>query len=165
MRNAIILTIVLIFVGTASAAPAAPEVIVNNATMECSHFMAGDECMDCEIPPGWVSLGYNTWECPADYREVTANVTCSRFKIDRCCTEGHSGAPGECEGMIINELTRQCRFLNENEAVPAGWRGKPPATPNNAWTCPEGYTWSGENGCLGAFLLSAVLWGAFFWKT
>ncbi|MDD5172343.1 MAG: hypothetical protein PHF60_04895 [Candidatus ainarchaeum sp.] len=157
------LAIFVLFVCAAVwAAPAPPEIIVNNQTMECSQFNAGDECMNCEIPEGWTSLGYNTRECPTGYTEVNAPRNCSGFKIGRCCSVGHSGALGECDDMIVNHLTMQCMF-NEGGTVPPGWEGKPEGTDAWDWQCPEGYGWPEEGlpggpcPCTAAFLLSGLV--------
>ncbi len=148
----------LVFTPLAFAAPAPPEVIVNNQTMECSQFNAGDECVNCEIPEGWTSLGYNTRECPAGYTEVDAQRNCSGFRNSRCCSMGHSGALGECAGMAINNLTRQCMFVNGT--APPGWEMKPEGTDASEWQCPEGYAWPGEGlpgcPCATAFLLCGL---------
>jgi hypothetical protein len=133
--------IALIFLFLAAsclAAPAPPEIIVNNATMECSMFNAGDECTRCEIPEGWVSLGFGTGQCPEGYAEVTAARNCTPGKNARCCSEGHSGAMGDCGEMAINRQTKQCMFTNAT--VPAGWEGKTDGE-DGPWQCPEGYAW------------------------
>jgi hypothetical protein len=146
------------------AAPAPPEMIVNNQTMECSYFNAGDECVNCEIPEGWTSLGYGTTECPAGYTEAIVEKTCTPFKVGRCCSMGHSGALGECDDMVVNYLTRQCMFANGT--VPLGWEGKPEGTDAWEWQCPEGYGWPAEGlpggcPCTAAFLLCGLVFFVF----
>lgn len=146
------------------AAPAPREIIVNDQTMECSQFFAGDECMDCEIPDGWRSLGYDTWECPEGYTETDAQVECTPFKIGRCCSTGHSGALGECDDMVVNYLLKQCMFADGT--APPGWEGKPEGTEDSDWQCPEGYGWPeegipGSACCTGAFLLGGLVFLVF----
>jgi hypothetical protein len=129
----------LIMIALVAAAPAPPEIIINNMTMECSEYNAGDECTSCAIPDGWTSLGRNTAECPDGYAEADANVVCTPAINPRCCSEGHSGAMGGCDRMVVNRLGRQCRFLSENEGIPPGWEGMADGTV--AWECPEGFVW------------------------
>ena len=134
----------MLFCNGAFAAPAPPEIIVNNATMQCSHFMAGDECTSCGIPQGWTSLGYGVTQCPPGYARVAANVTCGGFMVERCCSEGHSGADGNCSDMVVNDLTRQCAFVENAPSaqqcvLPPEWQKKPAG---GQWLCPAGYSWT-----------------------
>ena len=132
--------IALILIATlVAAAPSPPEIIVNNRTMECSPYNAGDECTRCAVPDGWAGLGYGTVECPQGYAETRAPIVCTPAANERCCSEGHSGAPGECGRMIVNRLAGQCRFLPENESIRPGWEGK--ADGSEEWECPEGFAW------------------------
>jgi len=128
----------------ASAAPAPPEIIVNNATMQCSDFMAGDECVNCEIPQGWTSLGYGVYECPPGYAETTADIICTPGRNEFCCSEGHSGADGNCTDMVVNDLTGQCAFVENAPSaqqcvLPPEWQKKPAGS---RWLCPSGYSWT-----------------------
>ncbi len=132
--------IILIF-SICSAVPAPPEIIVNGQTRQCADFMAGDECFSCEMPSGWTSLGYNTYECPQGYEKIELKLNCSGFKNERCCSNGHSGGAGACQDMIINDVTKQCAF-SDGGAVPSGWKGKPGGAENAQWVCPSGYGWS-----------------------
>jgi len=152
--------IVLFFAASCLAAPAPPEIIVNNATMECSAFNAGDECTRCEIPEGWTSLGYGTVACPEGYSEISAARNCTPGRNERCCSEGHSGSLGECDGMAVNHNAKQCMF--GNGTAPTGWETKPDGTDARDWQCPEGYGWAeggaaGGNACSAAFLLCALM--------
>ena len=144
--------------GAASAAPAPYEAIVDNATMECSDFNRGDECYRCEIPEGWSSLGYGS-SCPEGYTQVSAPGECTPSKNSRCCSQGHSGAMGDCGGMIVNYLTEECRFLQQGEGIPQGWEGMPSG--GGSWQCPSGYKWPAEEGGAGicpiAVSLGAVM--------
>lgn len=132
----------LLIMGIGFAAPAAPEIIVNNQTMECSDYNAGDECTSCEIPAGWASLGLDVQECPEEYSKVAADRNCTPARNERCCSEGHSGSPGDCDGMAVNHLLKQCMFADG--AAPAGWETKPDGTDARDWQCPEGYGWREE---------------------
>jgi len=134
----------ILIAALAAAAPSPPEIIVNNRTMECSPYNAGDECTRCAIPDGWTSLGYGTVECPQGYAETRAPIVCTPAANERCCSEGHSGSMGACGRMIVNRLGMQCRFLSENESTPPGWEGRPGGS--EAWECPEGYAWVGNAG-------------------
>jgi hypothetical protein len=144
---------------TCFAAPAPHEMLVNEQTKQCADFMAGDECFTCEIPVGWTSLGYGTYECPEGYTQIEVELECSGFKVDRCCSTGHSGAAGACEDMVINEVTQQCAFLDGGE-VPSGWKGKPDHIENAQWMCPEGYSWTEKAepcACAIGFVLLGLL--------
>ncbi len=148
---------VLLLFGTAFAAPAPLQTIVNDATGECADFSAGDECVSCEIPAGWRSLGVDA-ECPEGYSAAAGPAKeCTRARIDRCCSEGHSGAPGDCGDVEINRLLMRCRFGNGSEPWP-GWEGKPDAVDDADWACPEGFSWEGEAAqpCIAGALLFAV---------
>lgn len=135
--------IFLIFAAACLAVPAPMETIINNQTMECSDFSRGDECVSCEIPAGWASLGYDVNECPGGYAEVSAQGNCTRFRISRCCSEGHSGAAGDCDDVIVNKAAKQCAFRNESAcATPAGWVD----AEGEFGFCPADYEWK-EDAC------------------
>jgi len=128
----------------AFAAPAPPEIIVNSATMQCADFMAGDECVRCTIPQGWASLGYGVTQCPAGYTQVAANITCTGLRIERCCSEGHTGGDGNCTDMVVNDIAGQCAFVNNAPSAQqcglgSGWQAKQAGV---RWLCPAGYSWS-----------------------
>jgi len=128
----------------ALAAPAPPELVVNHESKQCAEFVAGDECVSCSPPAGWEVLG-NQWEteCPAGYTQVEIVPICTPHKVTFCCTEGHSGAPGDCEDVVINEATEQCAFVEDINACPAlpeGWE-------KHGADCPY-YDWAEDITCL-----------------
>lgn len=127
------------------AAPMPREVVVNHVTKECDDdFFAGDECMDCHPPSGWVSIGRN-WNttCPENYTNKSATVKCTPFKDSFCCSEFHSGASGNCKDMIISNIRKECAFVDDinKSVVPTGWSKKPPTTKSYNWLCPNTYKW------------------------
>jgi len=125
-----------------------PEIIVNDTFRQCSEFFAGDECSYCEPPAGWRSLGYGSLEsCPSDYSVVSVSGICWSGRNPFCCTEGHSGAPGDCENMIRNDSSMECAFLENasNCTLPAGWIRRPELMPIYEWTCPLDYNWTSVN--------------------
>lgn len=129
----------------AFAAPAPPELVVNHETKQCAEFVAGDECVSCSPPAGWEVLG-NSWEteCPAGYSQVEIVPTCAPHKVTFCCTEGHSGAAGDCADVVINEAAEQCAFvedINDCPALPEGWE-------KYGADCPY-YDWAEDVTCLG----------------
>ena len=165
-----------------SAAPVPPLRVVNHETKECGETFGGDECMDCFPPEGWESLGYAmSVPCPEGYTVVdNVEYTCQGFKIDRCCSEGHSGAAGDCEDLLITDKEKQCAFVDDVQscALPEGWTSKPAATAAREWLCPAGYQWletlsceepesSGKQagskgvGCPGAALVGTVTIGLY----
>jgi hypothetical protein len=109
----------------ALAAPAPPQLVVNHETKQCAEFSAGDECVSCVPPAGWEILGNSVeTECPAGYAQVEIVPICAARKVSFCCTEGHSGAPGDCEDVVINKATGQCAFvedINRCPSLPGGW--------------------------------------------
>ena len=147
-RLLISLLFVLGFTGSFSAnaevlpAPAPNKVVVNHETRQCALIFGGDECMDCFPPEGWEVLGYYPDVlCPEGYEEVSdLEIDCRHFQNDHCCTEGHSGASGDCENMVINSHQELCAFIeNAAEAeLPSGWKARPGNTPLQEWLCPYG---------------------------
>ncbi|HUW95553.1 MAG TPA: hypothetical protein VMW58_07175 [Anaerolineae bacterium] len=127
----------------ALAAPAPPELVVNHGSKQCAEFWAGDECFSCSAPAGWEILGrLPEAECPDGYTEVEIDRTCSAHKVDFCCTEGHSGAPGDCEDVVINRAKEQCAFvedIGECPALPRGWE-------RHGVDCPY-YEWADQVDC------------------
>ena len=123
-----------------SAAPAPDKVVVNYETRQCALIFGGDECMDCFPPEGWEVLGYYPdVMCPEDYEEVNdLEIECRHFRNDHCCTEGHSGASGNCADLVVNSREKLCAFVeNAAEAdLPSGWKAKPENTPLQEWLCP-----------------------------
>jgi len=128
----------------ALAAPAPPELIVNHETKQCAEFVSGDECVYCSPPEGWEILGgLEEAECPEGYTTVEIQAVCQAAKNDFCCTEGHSGAPGDCEDVVINEAAGQCAFvedINDCPALPGGWE-------KHGADCPY-YDWAEDVACL-----------------
>ena len=122
------LTLVVLFCSGSQgvfAAPAPPQLVVNHESKQCAEFSGGDECIYCSPPDGWEILG-NSWEteCPAGYAQVEIVSTCTAQKVSFCCTEGHSGAAGDCEDVVINEATEQCAFVEDISvcpSLPRGW--------------------------------------------
>ena len=66
-----------------------------------------------------------------------------------CCTEGHSGAAGACEDMVINRATFKCAFVDDIHAckLPLGWSAKPEDIPVYEWECPGLYGWTDDVDC------------------
>lgn len=127
----------------ASAAPMPLLMIANNNSMQCARFLPGDECMDCTPPVGWEVLGpYSS--CPEGYTMVTVNGNCKGFEQEHCCTEKHSGASGDCQNMVMKNLTKQCAFLTNarDASLPAGWMKMPANASSSNWVCPLDYTWT-----------------------
>ena len=127
-RSLLLVLIIMLFCSAAegiAAAPVPPELAVNHESKQCAEFWGGDECVVCSLPAGWESLG-GLWEaeCPADYTMVEIRPTCRAGKIAFCCSEGHSGAPGDCEDVVINKRAEQCAFVEDIGECPAllqGW--------------------------------------------
>jgi hypothetical protein len=134
----------LLIGGKALAVPAPPEIAVNHETKECAEFFGGDECMSCSPPEGWEILGDSSEvECPAGYTFTSIEPVCRHSKSQFCCSEGHSGASGDCEDMVINKKQNQCAFVEDINAcnLPSGWKARPEKTSLYDWTCPGSYTW------------------------
>lgn len=132
-----------ILAGLALGAPLPLEMIANDTTRECAQFLPGDECVDCTIPSGWRNLGRDA-SCPAGYTIVSVEGICRGFEIERCCTEGHSGAAGNCENMTKNDLIDECAFMEDptNCTLPVGWSTKPKNVSSSEWACPAAYDWT-----------------------
>jgi hypothetical protein len=160
--------------GYANAAPVPPLRVVNHETKECGEIFGGDECMDCFPPEGWEILGWAMDEpCPEGYTDIgSVGYECEAFKAEFCCTEGHSGAHGDCEDMVINRRNKQCTFVPDiaTADLPSGWRAKPNRTADYEWACPNNYEWvddletsgGGESGfnlpcCSSAFVLGPAV--------
>ena len=147
-KNLSLLLIVLVyaslFLSAAAAARLPPKTFVNHRTTECAALILGDECTDCFVPAGWEELGmYGDVTCPEDYTEIDLRPECQPFKIARCCTEGHSGAAGDCEDLVINRLKRQCAFVGDinTTQLSGSWQSRPVDVPVNGWVCPGNFTW------------------------
>jgi hypothetical protein len=139
--------------GTLLAAPLPPSRVANHQTRECGEMFAGDECMDCFPPEGWEVLG-NAYEvtCPAGYTEIDDEIPyrCEPFKVQFCCSEGHSGAPGDCADLVVNNREKECAFVNEIETctLPRHWETRPDDVELRSWECPASYEWVEEVACL-----------------
>jgi hypothetical protein len=69
---------------------------------------------------------------------------CTAHKVTFCCTEGHSGALGDCEDVVINKAAEQCAFVEDIGACPSlprGWE-------KHGEDCPY-YEWAENIECLG----------------
>jgi hypothetical protein len=129
----------------AAAAPAPPQLAVNHESKQCAEFVGGDECVSCSPPVGWEILG-GLWEteCPDGYAKVELDLTCTPHKAGFCCTQGHSGAPGDCNDVVINKAAEQCAFvedIGECPFLPRGWQ-------KYGADCPY-YEWADQIECLG----------------
>jgi hypothetical protein len=131
-----------------AAAPIPPLRVVNHETKECGEIFGGDECMDCFPPDGWEIIGEAFDEpCPEGYEDIgSPGYSCESFKNQFCCTEGHSGAQGNCRDMVIHKRKKQCAFVSDIYAVevPRGWRSQPKDLQDYEWTCPLEYNWVDE---------------------
>ena len=137
--------------GIVVAAPLPHQWIVNNDTMQCASFLPGDECMDCTPPDGWEILGpYGP--CPEDYTLVTVRSNCQGFENERCCTKWHSGASGDCQNLVKNDLTRECAFVDDaaNRTLLSGWMKMPENASSSSWLCPHDYNWTTLTGTIPA---------------
>jgi hypothetical protein len=137
--------------GSAVAAPVPPDLVVNHDTQECAELFAGDECMSCFPPDGWEVLGKSyEVECPAGYTFTDVEENCIHSKGEFCCSEGHSGASGNCEDLVINDKEDQCAFVDDINAcnLPRGWKAKPEDVSMYKWTCPGKYDWMPDLECL-----------------
>ena len=148
VRKSLLLVLIIMLFCSASegiaAAPVPPELAVNHENKQCAEFWGGDECVVCSLPEGWEILG-RLWEteCPADYTTVEIKSTCRAGKITFCCSEGHSGAPGDCEDVVINKRAEQCAFVEDMgdcPALPHGWE-------MHGEDCPY-YDWAADVECL-----------------
>lgn len=153
----IVFLFVVFMIGLKTAVPAPPELIVNYQEKKCAYMNPGDECNQCNITPGWVSLGFSNASCPQGYSVVDMrSFECAPLRSQYCCTEGHTGSAGNCSGIYISDSLRSCVFLNTAACVPSeDWA---PAKD----LCPADYSWndetcSGASACpLPAFLLGAL---------
>ncbi len=126
------------------ASPLPPVYGVNHQTKECAEFFMGDECVACRLPDGWVVIGRGMKNlCPGGYKTVKVRSVCFPQKNPFCCSKGHSGAPGNCKDLVINEKEKKCAFLDNIEkcrVIPEGWQ-----RPRGENVCPfEGYRWLGN---------------------
>lgn len=134
------------------AAPVPPLHVVHHGNQQCAEIFGGDECMDCFPPEGWeiVDRSKEDW-CPEGYTPVQdLDYTCQPFKVSFCCSEGHSGAPGDCKDMVVNHRQDQCAFVDEIEGcrLPERWTARPQDIKARDWVCPADYDWVEDLTCL-----------------
>lgn len=152
-RSFIILLSLVLLVGSVrfvQAEPMPDKLVVNHETKACATIFGGDECMDCLPPEGWEVLGWSYQaECPEGYTFTEVEGICTPFKDEFCCTEGHSGAHGDCEDMVVNRVTSRCAFVEDINAcnLPLGWQDKPEDISNYEWACPGSYSWTEDLAC------------------
>lgn len=123
------------------AAPMPPQRLVNHDLRQCAWIVPGDECGDAVLPAGWEILDSD--ECPAGYAEVDLRMEWIHFKTDFCCSEGHSGARGDCEDVVLQAAERRCAFVDDIHAcaaLPPGWAA-------HGGECPSGWTWTDALTC------------------
>jgi hypothetical protein len=133
---------------TVQAEPAPDKLVVNHETKECALIFGGDECMDCQPPEGWEVLGWSyEGVCPVGYTFTQVEEICTPFKDEFCCTDGHSGAHGDCNDLVVNEIVQQCAFLTDINAcnLPTGWMAK---STEDDWACPQDFDWIENLECL-----------------
>jgi hypothetical protein len=128
------------------AAPLPPLRVVNHETRECGQIpFGGDECMDCFPPAGWEVLGIaDDVPCPPAYALIgDVSYNCQPFKNQFCCSEGHSGAPGDCQDLVVNDRARQCAFVDNiaDCELPRNWSKRSDSVEPRSWVCPAGYEW------------------------
>jgi hypothetical protein len=133
------------------AAPAPPVLVVNDEARQCARMFTGDECTDCFPVEGWKVLGVlGDAQCPAGYTMVdTVDYTCQPFKNQFCCSEGHSGAPGDCADLVVRKAGKQCAFVPDVNGctLPQGWTAMPAGVEARSWVCPAGYEWVEDVSC------------------
>ena len=106
--------------------------------------------MRCEIPAGWATLGHMNTTCPPGYNETILNLTCTGFKNERCCSQGHSGANGDCDDLLINDVTGQCALIDDaGNCTPSTIWKKTNETINKTAECPSDYSWIDMKDCPG----------------
>ena len=76
---------------------------------------------------------------------------CEGVKSRACCTEGKSGAPGDCADLIISHRYDQCAFVDKIEGCkpPREWTEKPKGWSAADWLCPASYEWVADKECVG----------------
>lgn len=139
--------IALLLAGVGFAAPAPPELGVNDTTKQCAEFFPGDECMACSLPEGWRGAGFGA--CPRGYTEGIVKPICQAHRNVFCCTKGHSGAPGDCDDIVFNAQEEACAFVSDIDTcqrLPKGWQR---ASPDDfqEQVCPYEYHWRADIEC------------------
>ncbi len=128
MRKNLISIIFVVFIATlisssVFASQALPRYRINEQTKECSEFFMGDECVSCNIPEGWETI--EEFQCPNGYNEIQADSVCMPRKDPFCCTVQHSGAAGDCEDVVVNDIEQKCAFvedINKCAKLPTNWK-------------------------------------------
>jgi hypothetical protein len=139
--------LLVITASMAYAAPMPPRTLVNHKTHQCAQITPGDECGDVILPADWEYLDPNAGEqCPENYTFIDLHPEWLHFKASFCCSEGHSGSPGDCQDVVLQQSRRQCAFVDDIQkcpALPEDWE---------AWgkNCPTGFEWAEEVACLGS---------------
>jgi hypothetical protein len=108
--------VLLLFAGAVAvyAAPLPPRWVINPQAQQCARVIPGDECGDIVLPAGWEYQDASSGaSCPAGYTEVELRPGWTHFKAQFCCSEGHSGSPGDCQDVVIQPLARQCAFVED----------------------------------------------------
>ncbi len=143
MKRLVFAILSMMLTGPVLGAPLPLQTIVNDESMQCAKFLPGDECMDCMPPEGWKILGPNV-PCPEDYATVTVKGNCKGFENERCCTDRHTGASGDCQNMVKNDFTKECTFIPNASTyiVPNGWQKMPEGVTSSSWVCPIDYAWT-----------------------
>ncbi len=125
-KNLISIIFAIIFITLMSssvfASMAMPRYGINEQTKECSEFFMGDECVGCTFPDGWQMIEES--QCPTGYKEIQKNSVCTPRKNSFCCTVQHSGASGDCEDVVVNDIEQKCAFvedINECGKLPQNW--------------------------------------------
>lgn len=140
--------------------------ITNEATKQCSYFTAGDECTSCTPPSGWTQVN----ACPEGYIQIQKEAVCAPRKTKFCCTDHHSGGWGDCEDLVINDISKQCAFLEDISKcsqLPISWHQADKV--DNERLCPYAYKWQqgylecGKMGNSFVFMVSIVFLAAIFW--
>jgi hypothetical protein len=145
--------VLLSMAGSVVAAPTPPLTAVNEETKECGMMLGGDECTNCYPINGWTLLGNGVdVECPDGYVSGEPEYACDHFKAQHCCTEGHSGASGDCEDLIISHRYDQCAFVDDINTCepPREWTQRPSGSKAEEWLCPTGYEWVDGIDCSAA---------------
>lgn len=144
--------VLLSLAGKATADALPPLTVVNHETKECGQIQAADECESCYPTGDWELLGNGRGvECPDGYAHTKPEYACDLSKSWYCCTEGNSGAPGDCEDMIISHRHDQCAFVDDINGCkpPREWTRQPNGRRAQEWLCPGGYEWIDDLQCIG----------------
>lgn len=143
-----VLCLISILFSPASALQTPPDRVVNHETKQCALLFRGSVCTTCVPPEGWIVFSRGPYgPCPAGYRQVEIKPVCYSSRTSFCCTEGHSGAPGSCEDLVVNRSKNQCAFvadLKKCKDLPEGWLRPEKGKPGGNF-CPLKYQWLEQN--------------------